>query len=220
MAKAKDLSGRRFGKLAPLCPTEKRADQGSVVWRCLCDCGNTCEVSARRLLRGKVRSCGCLSEGTDYTGKVFGRLTVLEYAGTAKELGRQGTMRYWRCRCACGAETLVGQTQLQNGESQSCGCLQKERLRESMVLVENTSVAILERNKTRLRTDNVSGTTGVSWDAKRQSWMAKITFQKKHYRLGRYKNKEDAIRARQEAEALHDGFLERYHAAAMLQKEK
>ncbi len=213
MGKAKNLTGQRFGKLTMQYPTDKRGDQGSVIWHGVCDCGNSCEVSARRLIRGKVRSCGCLSSppAKDHVGKTFGRLTVLEYAGTAKELGHAGTLRYWKCRCTCGRETVVGQTELQNGEVQSCGCLQKQRTREALVLLEDTSVVLLERSRDRTRSDNISGATGVSWDARTQSWEAKISFRKKRYWLGRYKNKEEAIRVRQTAEEMHENFLTWYY---------
>lgn len=220
---SKDLRGQRFGKLTVQYATEKRIDQGSVVWHCICDCGNECETSARRLMRGKVRSCGCLSNPPlkDYIGKTFGRLTVIEYAGTARELGYEvGTARFWKCRCSCGKETVVSQIELQSGGTQSCGCLLKEKLRDSLILVEDTSVAILERYKTHLRSDNVSGKTGVSWDSRRQCWAANITFKKKRYRLGRYKNKEDAIRVRTEAEAMHDDFLQWYHEVYLTEKNK
>jgi len=40
-----DLTGQRFGKLVAIEPTEKRVSK-SVVWKCLCDCGNYHEVSA------------------------------------------------------------------------------------------------------------------------------------------------------------------------------
>lgn len=220
---SKDLTGQRFGKLTVQYATEKRADRGSVVWHCLCDCGNECEVTARRLIRGKVRSCGCLSNPPlkDYIGKTFGRLTVIEYAGTAKELGyATGKARFWKCRCSCGNETTVSQTELQAGGTQSCGCLVKEKLRDSLILMEDTSVAILERNKTHLRSDNVSGKTGVSWDSRTQCWAANITFKKKHYRLGRYKDKADAIRVRTEAEAMYDDFLNWYYEIYMQRGEK
>ena len=37
---SKDIRGQRFGKLIVIEPTDKRADGGSVVWKCHCDCGN------------------------------------------------------------------------------------------------------------------------------------------------------------------------------------
>lgn len=212
MAKTKDLSGQRFGKLTVLASTEKRMDSGSVVWKCRCDCGNIAEVSARRLVRGKVRSCGCLSKPLrkDYIGKRFGRLTVLEYAGTAGELSKTGKANYWKCRCDCGKESIVSQTELQNGGTQSCGCLLKDRTVEVLKLLEGTSVTILERNKKQLRKNNKSGYTGV-FHTSNGKWAAYINFKKKRYWLGRFSNKEDAIKARKIGEEMHDDFLKWYY---------
>ena len=56
----------------------------------------------------------------DLTGKRFGRLTVLGYAGT----GKQGT--YWKCRCDCGKDTVVLSHSLRSGRTKSCGCYNKE----------------------------------------------------------------------------------------------
>lgn len=124
-----DLIGQRFGKLVAIEPTEKRTDQGSVVWKCICDCGKEKEVSARRLIRGKVRSCGCLSNPPlkDYIGKRFGRLTILEFAGRLSKTNKE---IFWRCLCDCGNETIVGQTELQNGDTQSCGCYKRDQIRK------------------------------------------------------------------------------------------
>lgn len=210
-----NLTGQRFGKLTALSQTDERADQGSVVWLCQCDCGNTKKVSARRLVRRKVRSCGCLSDPPpkDYVGKRFGRLTVTEYGG--REYRRteksRATINLWKCRCDCGKEVTVPQSELQSGESQSCGCLQKERAREGLMLIDGTSVAILERVKTGLRSSNKTGCTGVSL-LRDGRFQASISFKKKQYYLGRYKNKENAIRARKAAEAIHDDFLEWYYS--------
>ena len=54
-----NLTGKRFGRLVALEPTEKRR-KTSVIWRCRCDCGNEVECETEDLTRGKVRSCGCL----------------------------------------------------------------------------------------------------------------------------------------------------------------
>ncbi len=204
----KDISGQRFGKLIVIEPTEKRADGGSVVWKCHCDCGNDTEVSWSRLRKGKVRSCGCLSNPPlkDYIGKRFGRLTVIGYAG---KLNPNSTEHYWTCRCDCGNEANVGQNELQNGDTVSCGCYQIERMLESLRLIDNTSVTILEHSK-KPRANNKSGYPGV-FQEKSGKWIAYISFKKKRYWLGRFDDKEDAIRARQRGEEIHDDFLEWYY---------
>ncbi|WP_276911880.1 hypothetical protein [Dubosiella newyorkensis] len=57
--KSEDISNQKFGRLLAICPTEKRL-AGSVVWECVCDCGNRIEVSLNQLKSGNVKSCGCL----------------------------------------------------------------------------------------------------------------------------------------------------------------
>ena len=54
-----DLYGKRFGRLLPVRVTNKRDSKGSVIWECLCDCGNKVEVSADCLVHGNTVSCGC-----------------------------------------------------------------------------------------------------------------------------------------------------------------
>lgn len=215
MGRGLDLTGQRFGRLVALSATDKRADHGrSIIWKCQCDCGNLAEVPARRLVSGKVRSCGCLRRPPcgDLTGKRFGRLVVLGRAGSAGELGKSGKKIYWKCRCDCGQETVVSQSELQmgGGGTQSCGCLQRERTRQSLGLVEGTSATLLERNQGKLRRSNTSGCTGVVRTANGK-WGAYISFQKKRYWLGRYTEKEDAIQARKRGEEMHEDFLEWYH---------
>lgn len=53
-----DLTGRRFGKLIALIPTNKRSIMG-IVWMCKCDCGNLTKVSTANLRRKNTTSCGC-----------------------------------------------------------------------------------------------------------------------------------------------------------------
>ena len=57
--KAKDLTGRKFGGLTALSPTAKRDYKGSVIWRCICECGRETEVSSDSLKNGNCKSCGC-----------------------------------------------------------------------------------------------------------------------------------------------------------------
>lgn len=59
--KAVDIAGKRFGRLTAMEPTSARSN-GSVVWRCSCDCGRDALCTVDNLVRGKVKSCGCLQE--------------------------------------------------------------------------------------------------------------------------------------------------------------
>ena len=58
----RDLSGQKFGLLTAMYPTEHRDHRGSVLWHCVCECGNEINVSAGALLDGNNRSCGCLKD--------------------------------------------------------------------------------------------------------------------------------------------------------------
>ena len=55
----------------------------------------------------------------DRTGQRFGRLVAVEYLGRSK----------WRCKCDCGGETIATGTNLKNGNTRSCGCLQRDIVR-------------------------------------------------------------------------------------------
>jgi len=63
----------------------------------------------------------------DLVGQVYGRLTVLS---RAEKLPGSGRAR-WLCGCECGMEKIIGGDSLRNGHTKSCGCLQKERVREA-----------------------------------------------------------------------------------------
>lgn len=55
-----DLTGERFGRLTVI-RSEGKNRNGSYMWLCECDCGNTKVLNSGELRRGNVRSCGCLS---------------------------------------------------------------------------------------------------------------------------------------------------------------
>lgn len=59
----------------------------------------------------------------DLTGRKFGRLTVLEYAGSDKQ-----RISLWKCKCDCGNEVVVRGSSLTNKLSTSCGCYHRERI--------------------------------------------------------------------------------------------
>ena len=208
----RDITGQRFGLLIAQYPLPERDASGSTVWHCRCDCGGEIDAPLHQLTAGYRKSCGCLSHPPlkDYLGKRFSMLTVTGYAG--KEDGQH----LWRCKCDCGKETVVRQTNLQSGKTKSCGCLQEKQLLENLKLCEGTSVTILEAGRRRLRPTNTSGVTGVYRNRRTGRWCAQITFKRKTYYLGVYEKKDDAIRARKRGEGLHENFIAWYYATHQL----
>ena len=76
-----DITGRRYGKLTAICPTNKKNAQGSVIWKCRCDCGRETEASVLGLNSGNIKSCGCLKK--EYRQLLCDRLHLVD--GTCVE---------------------------------------------------------------------------------------------------------------------------------------
>lgn len=55
-----DIKGKKFNKLTVLEKTDKKKINGSIIWKCKCDCGNITFVSYSDLTRNQVMSCGCI----------------------------------------------------------------------------------------------------------------------------------------------------------------
>lgn len=62
----------------------------------------------------------------DISGQQFGRLVAIEICGRRLSTG----VSLWKCLCSCGNYTVVGISELKNGNTQSCGCLNTERVRQ------------------------------------------------------------------------------------------
>lgn len=53
-----DLIGKKFGKLLVISKTDERF-HASIVWECLCDCGEIKKVDSHALISNRTKSCGC-----------------------------------------------------------------------------------------------------------------------------------------------------------------
>ena len=64
-----NLLGRKFNRLTVVASAPKRLADGSAMWKCVCECGKQSVVRADALLRGTIKSCGCLTkEMVNYIG--------------------------------------------------------------------------------------------------------------------------------------------------------
>lgn len=214
----KDLTGQKIDMLTILQRIKK---DGRTYYKCKCDCGTITLIRGDSLTKKGVKnkSCGCLSKARlfkskDITNKRFGRLVALK--NTEKQDKSNGAY-IWLCKCDCGNFKDVSITNLNKGKVTSCGCLLKEsrskngkKIMDHLVkknIVDNTNIPVIKRRK--LLTSNSSGYTGVCYNKSKDLWVSTIQFQNKIYYLGSYKNKEDAIKSRQEGKKkYHLKFLE------------
>lgn len=219
MSKAKDLTGTRVGKLLLV---ERKRENNRTYYLCKCDCGNEKWIRADGLTKkNKTSSCGCLAEKTkfkakDLSGKRFGRLVALE---PTEERDKSSETVIWRCKCDCGNTKNISSYLLTSGRVRSCGCLQKEWAKKQGNNIGDMFVKNYIKNETNIKaisrikpmSHNTSGYSGVKWDKEREKWIAEIRFKNKIYYLGRYKDKQEAIKVRKEAEGkLHKEFLKNY----------
>lgn len=124
-----DFIGKKIGKLTVLrkLPKTKSYTQ----YECQCDCGKIFVTSDNTLKSKYNKSCpDCRkSRVEDISGKRFGRLVAIRYAGKSK-----GNQTLWECKCDCGNISIVHQQDLTTGHTKSCGCYSRE--------------SIIQRNKT------------------------------------------------------------------------
>jgi hypothetical protein len=65
----------------------------------------------------------------DLVGRVFGRLTVVQFdRRVPRAQKRHGARLYWLCRCSCEHMSSVESSSLKRGRTTSCGCGKRERL--------------------------------------------------------------------------------------------
>jgi hypothetical protein len=124
----KSFIGKRFGNLVVL-GFDHVDSHRSTCWICECDCGNRIVASRNSLVGGNTRSCGCRKHGPErenLIGKRFGRLTVIDFDHSDTHRNS-----YWLCECDCGNKSIVTRGGLTSGNTTSCGCYNKDRVRES-----------------------------------------------------------------------------------------
>lgn len=132
MTTSAGLIGNRFGELVVISLAEpvligKRKDVRKRV-NVRCSCGKEYIVSERSL--HETSSCGCvkpsLRDKRNLTGSSFGRWTVIS---ESEDKASNGSYKY-NAICTCGTISVVERGNLLKGNSNSCGCLQKEELAE------------------------------------------------------------------------------------------
>ena len=61
-------------------------------------------------------------------GNTYGRLTVIDFAGTKPTNHGKSCLAMWKCSCECGGTVVVNGHDLRRGNTTSCGCFKREQL--------------------------------------------------------------------------------------------
>lgn len=127
-SRMKDLTNHRQEKITFIKPAEKINNRA--YWWVLCDCGEILKVRSDSIIKS-CKKCQYKEQSRKQKGIIkkdlinqrFGKLTALYPTNQYKN-----NHIVWHCKCDCGKEIDVVGSSLLSGNTQSCGCLKKEKL--------------------------------------------------------------------------------------------
>lgn len=224
----KDITNQKFGKLIALCVDEDVSNEkGKIYWKCLCDCGNYKSIYGSSLRSGNSKSCGCVQKqkliertkkyntydleskdyGIGYTeeGKEFwfdkeDYEKIKDYYWNFDDKGAVCTKLYKENTTMYIHRLIMGVNQheiqvdhIKHNRYDN----RKSQLRISDNKQNNRNKGLVKRNTT--------GVTGVYLQKDSGSWYAQIKVDYKIIHLGSFKTREEAIKARKEAEEKYFG---------------
>lgn len=130
--KYRDLTGKQFNYLTVLERDWDYKKQHNITtgvyWKCQCICGNIKSVRVDCLIKGTIKSCGCMqhalhSQIIDMTNQRYGNITVLEpdldYVKN-HNLKNSGNITYWKYKCDCGTIHTAPGTEIRSGKVICC----------------------------------------------------------------------------------------------------
>ena len=215
----KDLTGEHFGRLEVIRYADEKTSSGNYKWVCKCSCGETTTVSSSSLIQGTTTSCGCYAE--EIRGKssiTHGLANTPEYGAWKYAIsrcynpenshydnygGRGITVcEEWNQPAGEGFLKFCEDMGKSNGLTLERVDVNKGYSKENCIWADRFT----QGYNTRQHKTNSSGKTGVS-ENKDGTWQAYINFKGKRHALGEYKNFEDAVKARENAEIKYYGKL-------------
>ena len=143
-----------------------------------------------------------ISTFKDLTGNKYGKLTVIKQVDDYIS-PRGSKSRRWLCRCDCGNEVAVIESNLirTKNAQKSCGCSRK--------ITNGVCVPYILKEKAN--PNSKTGIRGVTYDKEKGKYKAEIGYKRKNRFLLRSDDINECIVARKAAEdAVRDGIFEDY----------
>lgn len=199
-----------------------------VMWSCRCSCGNDkiCCVSSYDLRSGHILSCGCVHKERTSAAKRKTLEWHIEdneyawcYASNSQDIIYVSIEDYYRVKDLCWCISNDNGVKRINATDP----VTKKHIRMHVYLgyrgYDHINKNELDNRRENLRKcthqqndfnrdlykNNTSGFTGVIWVKQIQKWQAAIMLNRKTIYLGVFNNKEDAIKARLQAENKYFG---------------
>jgi hypothetical protein len=200
-----DLTGQKFGRL-----TVVRRDGSNkhkkAIWFCKCDCGNEKRVTTGNLKSGGVRSCGCLQIEIRTR---HSKSDTLEYYIWSQMIQRceNPKNKHYKDYGQRGISVCERWHNFKNFYA-DMGDKPSPKLSLDRIDVNGNyepsnckwSTPLEQTLNRRVNKNNSSGFAGVSWVKRSKKWIARIRVDRESIQLGSFENKEDAIKARKQAE--------------------
>lgn len=222
-----DLTGQIFGRLKVIKRVENR--KNCTMWLCKCECDNETIVSTGDLKSGHTKSCGCYKiERIIETKSKYNNYDLSgEYGRGWDSKGNEfwfDLEDYDKIKNYCWLMNRLGYFITNGKSSDNDKTLWMHRV--VMNIPNNADYDIdhiyhrpYDNRKSQLRVckhsdniknraiaiNNTSGVTGVYWLKKYEKWCAKITVDGKEIHLGLFKDFDNAVTVRQEAENKYFG---------------
>lgn len=198
--------------------------QHYVRWWCKCDCGNPnlFIVKGRELTSGDTQSCGCLKietfkkfntfklnlkdnkgiYGIGYCSNTNSPFyfdmedydTIKDYCWYEIKCGEYHSIEAWdkTLKTQIKMYWLIFEKYCDHIDRNALNN-RKYNLRRATSMQNSANKSITKRN--------TSGVIGIAWDKSRNKWVSSIYFGGKNINLGRFINKDEAIKVRLKAEA-------------------
>lgn len=224
-----DLTGQRFGRLTVVSRAETYVPPSKKCrisqWNCICDCGNKCTVNINALRKGRTKSCGCLHEenlrelwkrGKKKSNKfeIVGETLYIEVERTKEKIicdledWEYLKEYYWYLdgngypitSCKEKKKLFMHKMIMREDISEVVDHINRNKLDNRKENLRYTTIVVNAQNRS-LQSNNKSGHVGVY--KVKNHWVAWIGAYCKRIYLGSFKTKEEAIKAREEAEKIY-----------------
>lgn len=217
----------KFGRLTVLARDKdhiRPSGQKQVTWLCECECGKLTVVEGAELRNGSTTSCGCFQR--EYVSNSRKKHNKYDLSG---EFGIGYTSHgdefyfdlddYEKIKDYCWRKRKDGMFDAKTRNNGNQRILLHRLILNTDLQVDHIEHNRYDNRKSKLRVvdnsknqmnkniakNNKSGVKGVIWHKRDLIWEAYISVNNNHIYLGRYKNLQDAIKARADAEEKYFG---------------